>query len=185
MKMESLMAGLLGSLKRWMGYEAQRSFYVRHCPEVANKSLFIRPMKKGDLKAVAAIEESAYNFPWSLGVFKNCLKVGYSCWIGEIGEEVVAYGILALAAGEAHVMNICVSPRYRGKSYGRMMLENLMEVARLHRADMILLEVRPTNEVAIHLYHKMGFNEIGRRKDYYPAVGGNREDALVMARMLE
>ena len=179
------MAEIWDSVKRWMGGEGQRSFYEKHCPEVAKRALFIRPMKKRDLKAVVAIEGAAYSFPWSLGIFKNCLKVGYSCWIGEVGSAVVAYGILSVAAGEAHVMNICVAPEWRGHGFGRRMLERLMEVARYHRADMILLEVRPSNEVAIHLYHTLGFNEIGRRKDYYPAEGGKREDALVLARMLE
>ncbi len=179
------MAALWDSFKRWIGCEEQRSFYVRYFPEVANQSLFIRPMKKGDLKAVVAIEASAYSFPWSLGIFKNCLKVGYSCWVGELGNEVVAYGILSVAAGEAHVMNVCVAPSCRGRRYGRTMMEHLMEVARNHRADMILLEVRPSNEAAIRLYHRLGFNEIGRRKNYYPAANGGREDALVMARMLE
>ncbi len=178
------MAEIWDSLMRWMGSETQRSFYEKHCPEIASHSLFIRPMKKRDLKAVSAIEASAYSFPWSLGIFKNCLKVGYSCWVGEVGSEVVAYGILSIAAGEAHLMNICVAPKWRGQGFGDMMLDRLMKVARDHRADMILLEVRPSNMVALHLYHKLGFNEIGRRKDYYPAANGKREDALILARML-
>lgn len=180
------MVEIWGSLKRWLGNDAQKTFYERHCPEAVKKVAFaIRPMKKKDLKAVAAIESTAYQFPWSLGIFKNCLKVGYSCWVGERGDEVVAYGILSIAAGEAHVMNICVAPAYQGRGFGRQMLEHLMQVARKNRADMILLEVRPSNRAAIGLYHRLGFNEIGRRKAYYPAAGGKREDALVMARMLE
>ncbi|GAB6067649.1 ribosomal protein S18-alanine N-acetyltransferase [Methylothermus subterraneus] len=179
------MGQILEALRRWVGGEAQRAFYKRHCPEVAKQAAFaIRPMRRRDLKAVAAIEQSAYAFPWPLDVFKSCLKVGYSCWVGEIGDEVVAYGILSLGAGEAHVMNICVAPRWQGQGYGRRMLEHLMQAARQHHADMMLLEVRPSNTVAIRLYHQLGFNEIGCRKDYYPAAGGRREDALVMARML-
>ncbi len=64
------------------------------------------------------------------------------------------------------------------------MMKHLMQAAREHGADMMLLEVRPSNKVAVRLYHQLGFNEIGRRKDYYPAAGGQREDALVLARML-
>ncbi len=180
------MVEILGSLKRWIGSDAQKAFYRRHCPEAVKRVAFaIRPMKKRDLKAVTAIETAAYRFPWSLGIFKNCLKVGYSCWVGELGDDVVAYGILSIAAGEAHVMNVCVAPAYQGHGFGRQMLEHLMRVARQNRADMILLEVRPSNQAAIRLYHRLGFNEIGRRKNYYPADGGRREDALVMARMLE
>ncbi len=179
------MAQILETLRRWIGSDAQQAFYERHCPEAVKKATFeIRPMKKKDLKAVAAIEQSAYAFPWPLDVFKSCLKVGYSCWVGEVGGEVVAYGILSVGAGEAHVMNVCVAPQWQGQGYGQKMMEHLMQAAREHCADMILLEVRPSNKVAIHLYHRLGFNEIGRRKDYYPAAGGRREDALVLARML-
>lgn len=180
-----MIAQILETLKRWVGGDAQRSFYERYCPEAVKKVAFeIRPMKKKDLKAVATIEQSAYSFPWSLDIFKSCLKVGYSCWVGEIGNEVIAYGILSIGAGEAHVMNVCVAPKWQGQGYGQKMMQHLMQAAREHRADMMLLEVRPSNKVAICLYHQLGFNEIGRRKDYYPAPGGRREDALVLARML-
>lgn len=179
------MAQILETLKRWVGSDAQRSFYERYCPEAVKKVAFeIRPMKKKDLKAVAAIEQSAYPFPWPLDIFKSCLKVGYSCWVGEVGNEVVAYGILSIGAGEAHVMNVCVAPQWQGRGYGQKMMKHLIQAAREHHADMMLLEVRPSNKVAVHLYHRLGFNEIGRRKDYYPATGGQREDALVLARML-
>lgn len=181
-----VMAHIWDSLSRWIRNDTQRSFYERHCPEVLKKeSMEIRPMRKRDLKSVVAIESSAYSFPWSLDIFKNCLKVGYSCWVGERGGEVITYGILSVAAGEAHVMNICVAPKWQGCGYGYRMLKRLMQVAWSHRAEMILLEVRPSNKAAIHLYQKLGFNEIGQRKGYYPAAGGKREDAIVLARMLE
>ncbi|WP_022948849.1 ribosomal protein S18-alanine N-acetyltransferase [Methylohalobius crimeensis] len=176
---------ILATLKRWVGSDAQRAFYERYCPEAVKKVAFeIRPMKKKDLKAVAAIEESAYPFPWPVEIFKSCLKVGYSCWVGEMGDEVIAYGILSVGAGEAHVMNICVSPRWQGAGYGQRMMECLIQAAKEKRADMVLLEVRPSNEAAVNLYYRLGFNDIGRRKDYYPAEAGKREDALVLARTL-
>ncbi|MCX8049800.1 MAG: ribosomal protein S18-alanine N-acetyltransferase [Methylohalobius sp.] len=179
------MAQILEVLKRWIGSDAQRSFYERYCPEAVRENGFtIRPMRRKDLKAVAAIEQSAYAFPWSLDIFKSCLKVGYSCWVGEMANEIIAYGILSVGAGEAHVMNVCVAPQWQGRGYGRMMMRHLMQAAREHRAEMILLEVRPSNKSALHLYLQLGFNEIGRRKDYYPAAGGQREDALVLARIL-
>jgi ribosomal-protein-alanine N-acetyltransferase len=180
------MAQILEALRRWVEGDAQRAFYERCCPEVAKQGVFtIRPMRRRDLKAVAAIEQAAYAFPWPLDVFKSCLNVGYSCWVGEVGGELVAYGILSIGAGEAHVMNLCVAPKWQGRGYGREMMQHLIQTARAHRADMMLLEVRPSNQPAIRLYHQLGFNEIGRRKDYYPAAGGKREDALVLARTLE
>ncbi len=176
---------VFAALKKILFSDSQKQFYSHHFPDVSQEEgMQFRPMKKSDLKAVATIEEQSYPFPWSLGIFKNCLKVGYSCWVGEAEDEIVAYGILSIGAGEAHVMNVCVAPQYQGQGYGREMMYHLMEVARHHRADMMLLEVRPSNKAAVHLYRKLGFNEIGMRKDYYPAGGNKREDALVLARML-
>lgn len=176
---------VFAALKKIFFFDSQKQFYSQHFPDVSQEEgMQFRPMRKSDLKAVVTIEEQSYPFPWSLGIFKNCLKVGYSCWVGEAEGEVVAYGILSIGVGEAHVMNVCVSPRCQGQGYGREMMLHLMEVARNHRADMMLLEVRPSNKVAVHLYRKLGFNEIGTRKGYYPAGANKREDALVLARML-
>lgn len=176
---------VLAALKKIIFNDGQKSFYKQHFSGISQPAVMqFRPMKKIDLGAVAAIEESAYPFPWTLGIFKNCLKVGYSCWVGEVEGVVAAYGILSLGAGEAHVMNVCVSPKFQGKGYGRQMMQHLIEIARGHRADMMLLEVRPSNKPAISLYRQLGFNEIGMRKGYYPAAGSLREDALVLARML-
>ena len=96
---------------------------------------------------------------------------------------LIPYGIVTVGAGESHVLNVCISPTMQGRGYGRRMMKKLMEVAKSHHAEMMILEVRPSNPIAIKLYHDLGFNEIGTRKGYYPAKKG-REDAIVMARML-
>ncbi|WP_348759247.1 ribosomal protein S18-alanine N-acetyltransferase [Candidatus Methylocalor cossyra] len=167
-----------------MSYDAETEFYYKHFPSlVETAELVLRPMRRSDLKAVAAIEKLAYEFPWEPATFRDCFNVGYSCWIGERAGQVVSYGICSVGAGESHILNLCVAPASQRQGYGRRMLEKLMEVARNHRAESIFLEVRPSNKAAIRLYRQMGFNEIGTRKDYYPARKG-REDALVMARML-
>jgi ribosomal-protein-alanine N-acetyltransferase len=178
------MSGLFDAFRQWMDYDAERDFYEKHFPSlVENPELTFRPMRKADLKAISAIEERAYEFPWEPATFKDCLKVGYCCWVAERARQVVAYGILTVGAGESHVLNLCIDPQIQGKGFGRMMMAKLMEVARGHRAEMMILEVRPSNTRAIKLYHSLGFNEIGQRKGYYPARNG-REDALVLARML-
>lgn len=171
-------------IKRWMSYDAERDFYYRHFPQLAERAEFqLRPMQRADLAAVNRIEQEAYEFPWEPVAFRDCLAVGYCCWVGEKAGEVLSYGIVSVAAGESHILNLCVAPHAQGNGYGRRMLEKLLEVARGHRAEMILLEVRPSNTLAQSLYHKLGFNEIGTRKDYYPGRQA-REDALVLARML-
>ena len=141
----------------------------------------LRPMRAEDLDQVAAIEQRAYEFPWTHGIFKDCLKAGYACWVlSRTGGEIVGYGVLSVAAGEAHVLNVAVAPEECGQGHGRRVMLRLLDLARWHRVQRLFLEVRPSNERAIQLYHHLGFNEIGRRPNYYPARRG-REDAIVMA----
>lgn len=175
---------MLDRARRWLRYDAETEFYYKHFPSlVDNAELALRPMERHDIELVAAIEASAYEFPWELETFRSCFKIGYHCWIGERAREVVGYGISTIGAGESHVLNVCVAPGWQGKGYGRAILQRLIDEATRFRADSMFLEVRPSNPNAIKLYHSMGFNEIGSRKDYYPARFG-REDAVVMARML-
>ena len=143
----------------------------------------IRIMRQADLEAVADIEQRAYAFPWTVGIFRDCLKVGHECWVLDCRAGIIGYGVLSCAAAEAHVLNLCVAPEHQGHGHGRHILRRLVDIARWHMADRVFLEVRPSNPGAIALYHAEGFNEIGRRPNYYPAPKG-REDAIVMAREL-
>lgn len=140
----------------------------------------LRPMREDDLDAVHAIEVRAYPFPWTAGVFRDCLRADYPAWVLHMDGRIIGYFLLSLAAGEAHVLNVCVAPQYQGLGHGRKLLRAIMHLARGRNAQRIFLEVRPSNRGAIALYLAEGFNEIGRRPRYYPARDG-REDALVMA----
>jgi len=140
----------------------------------------LRAMRELDLERVVAIEQQAYAFPWTYGIFRDCLRAGYGCWVLEQVDTIIGYGILSVAAGEAHILNVCVMPAAQGAGHGRRLVLRLLDLARWHRAERVFLEVRPSNPRAIALYHELGFNEIGRRPNYYPAANG-REDALVMA----
>ena len=142
--------------------------------------LQLRPMTSDDVKAVMGIEEASYEFPWTKGIMHDCLRVGYCCWVICLGQRVVGYGIISVAAGECHILNLCVHPDMRGHGLGRHLLVHLLQLAREHRADAAFLEVRASNLAAIELYRSLGFNEVGLRRDYYPAHGG-REDAVVFA----
>ena len=178
------MSGFFDTLRRWIVYDADREFYAKFNPSLVDAAeLEFRPMRKSDLKAISVIEQIAYEFPWETSTFKDCLSVNYCCWVGEKLGQVVAYGIVTVGAGESHVLNVCISPSMQGRGYGRRMMKKLMEVAKSHHAEMMILEVRPSNPIAIKLYQDLGFNEIGTRKGYYPAKKG-REDAIVMAIML-
>ncbi len=141
--------------------------------------LRFRPMTEADLQRVLRIERAAYPYPWSLGNFRDCLHAGYSCWVAELDGELVGYSVLLAAAGEGHVLNCCVSPPWQGRGYGRLLMEHLIERARVHGVENIYLEVRPSNTAALRLYQRLGFEGIALRRGYYPADEG-REDALVM-----
>jgi len=144
----------------------------------------LRPMRDVDLDAVMDIETRAYPFPWTAGIFRDCMRAGYPMWVQEQlaadGTTIVGYGVLSIAADEAHVLNLCTAPGHEGRGLGERMLKALLRIARGSGAQRVFLEVRPSNPRAIALYDRSGFNEIGRRPRYYPAHDG-REDAIVMA----
>jgi ribosomal-protein-alanine N-acetyltransferase len=144
----------------------------------------LRPMRDSDLDAVMRIEEAAYPFPWTRGIFRDCMRAGYPMWVQERDGGIVGYGVLSIAADEAHVLNLCTAPGNEGHGLGQRMLQVLLRIARGGGAQRVFLEVRPSNPRAIALYDRSGFNEIGRRPRYYPAAGHGREDAIVMAREL-
>ena len=140
----------------------------------------LRPMRDDDLDAVMEIERRAYPFPWTRGIFRDCLRAGYPALVLVARGDVVGYGLLSVAAGEAHILNVCADPALPRQGYGRRLLRALLLQARGRGAQRVFLEVRPSNPAAIALYDAEGFNEIGRRPRYYPAASG-REDAIVMA----
>lgn len=143
----------------------------------------IRTMTYADLKQVMEVELRAYPHPWTIGIFRDCIRVGYNCWVAVLNDQIIGYGIVMLAAGEAHVLNLCVSPDYQRRGVGRELLQHLSRRAQLSDIDMILLEVRRSNQAAIDLYHNEGFHELGVRNNYYPD-GQGREDAIILARYL-
>jgi ribosomal-protein-alanine N-acetyltransferase len=140
----------------------------------------LRPVSGADLDAVMEIEQRAYDFPWTRGIFSDCLRVGYCCWCYDLGRRIRGYGVMSVAAGEAHILNLTVSPDAQRQGVGSRLMRHFLQLARRHDADTVMLEVRPSNIGAIRLYEKFGFNEIGVRRDYYPA-GQGREDALLLA----
>lgn len=144
----------------------------------------IRPMFADDLDAVLANEFTGYDFPWTRGVFTDCLKAGNQCWVLEKNGDVVGHAIVTVGAGEAHLLNVCIRGSEQGRGLGRALVLHAMEKARDAGADALFLEVRPSNHVAARLYESLGFIEVGVRKNYYPAPFGH-EDARVLVLDLE
>jgi ribosomal-protein-alanine N-acetyltransferase len=140
-------------------------------------------MRHEDLPHVSSIERRSYDFPWSHGVFRDCLLAGYQCIVLERDGDVAGYGILSVAAGEAHILNLCVEPAYRAHGYGERLLDDMLLRARTATVREIFLEVRPSNANALALYRKKGFFKVANRPAYYQAHEG-REDAAVLAKKL-
>jgi ribosomal-protein-alanine N-acetyltransferase len=137
-------------------------------------------MLPADLKTVTRIEHTAYEYPWSLGIFRDCMLAGYYSLALDVNGVMTGYGIMSVAAGEAHILNLCVHPSSQRLGYGRQLLDALLERARECAVRKVFLEVRPSNKAALNLYHSMGFVQIGVRPAYYHAANG-REDAIVLS----
>ncbi|MES2917596.1 MAG: ribosomal protein S18-alanine N-acetyltransferase [Pseudomonadota bacterium] len=140
----------------------------------------IRSLDLADLPAALALEKRAHAFPWSQGNFGDAHASGYYMVVMEEGGRLIGYGIVQVILDEGHLLNITVDPDLHGRGLGRTLLQHLLDYA-AQKTDTLFLEVRPSNRRAIALYQAAGFNEIGLRRHYYPAVGGGREDALLMA----
>jgi ribosomal-protein-alanine N-acetyltransferase len=155
----------------------------------------LRHMVAADLLGVLAVENVAYPYPWTEGIFRDCLRVGYHCLVAEPAPgtvpwlaraapvPLVGHAVMSAAVGECHLLNLCVHPDWQGRGLGRRMLLRLFSIGRANNADTAFLEVRASNRRAIALYEAEGFCEVGLRRGYYPA-GDRREDAVVMARPL-
>jgi ribosomal-protein-alanine N-acetyltransferase len=138
-------------------------------------------MTLADLGLVMRVEQDVYEFPWTDRIFSDCIRVGYLCWMAAHEQIIVGHAVISVTAGESHMLNLSIAREHQCKGYGRQFIEFLVEEAHARDAQTMLLEVRPSNTTAINCYNSAGFNEIGCRKDYYPAADG-REDAILFAR---
>jgi ribosomal-protein-alanine N-acetyltransferase len=142
------------------------------------------PMVAADLDDVLAVEQIIYPHPWTRGNFVDSLASGYNAWVLRDQGELAGYFLLMAAVDEAHLLNVSVAAARQGDGLGRYLLDKVAACARGLGAESILLEVRPSNLRALKVYQRYGFVEIGRRKAYYPAHNGQREDAIVMRYVL-
>lgn len=144
----------------------------------------MRNVTEADLPQLLVIEHLTQTAPWTEDIFKRCMEVGYDCWCIEEDEAIIGFIMMSSTlTGEAHILNLCVTPAYQRKGYGKILLAYAIAQAKQKGMGIIYLEVRRGNYPAIELYHKMGFMQIADRKNYYPTSTG-REDALVFAKDL-
>lgn len=140
-------------------------------------------MVAADVAAVMDIENRVYPFPWTEGNFNDSLANGHECWICSDAAGMVGYAVMMQVLDEIHLLNISIAAECQRQGLGSELLEFLFAEARNAGAQTMFLEVRPSNASGRALYRRYGFEEIGRRRGYYPGHG-EREDAVVMKRTL-
>lgn len=142
-----------------------------------------RRMVEADLDAVLEIENAVYTHPWTRGNFTDSFAAGYHCWVMECRGTLSGYGVVAVAAGEAHLLNLSIAADRQRRGLGSELLRFMLKLARDYGAERLFLEVRASNQAAQELYVRQGFARIAVRRGYYPATSG-REDAVVMEKTL-
>jgi len=145
----------------------------------------MRVMTVDLLDAVLAIEVQAYTFPWTRGNFIDSIAAGYLARaLCAADGELIGYFVAMPGFEEMHLLNVTVAARHEGQGHGRRLLAELYALSSGFAAGAVWLEVRESNARARALYLREGFTEAGRRRDYYPAPAGRREDAILMTRSL-
>ena len=144
-----------------------------------NESVTVRPMVMTDVDGVMAVEHDSFLTPWSRSAFEEELAQNRRARyiVAEENGAIVGYAGTWLVINEAHVTNVAVSSQRRREGIGRLLMQNLMELARDNDMESMTLEVRVSNAAARHLYAQMGFVEAGIRKNYYSET---KEDALIL-----
>jgi ribosomal-protein-alanine N-acetyltransferase len=146
--------------------------------------MILRDMSEADLEAVLRIEREAHAHPWTLGNFSDAIHSRYQCKVYESESgEMLGYAVLMLAVDEAELLDIAIAPKQQQHGWGRKLLDEMLTLARRHEMQRVVLEVRASNSAAIALYRRVDFQDIGLRREYYPAQNG-REDAILMGKEL-
>lgn len=144
--------------------------------------MIIRRMNLSDIAAIAALEKQCFSDPWSEHSIASELHNRLSYWlVAEVNGQVVGYVGSQSVLDGADMMNLAVSPEHRRQGIGEALVEELANYLQSNGIIALLLEVRASNQPAIALYKKMGFEQVGRRPRYYR---NPREDALILRKEL-
>jgi ribosomal-protein-alanine N-acetyltransferase len=147
--------------------------------EPASLYSLVRRLGVSDLDRVMEIELEVYPYPWTRGIFTDCIRVGYDCWGLQAGDKLIGYCIQTHAAGENHLLNLCLDSEWQRQGFGSLLLGHAIRQARLQDCDFMFLEVRLSNLAGMQLYEKNGFIIFGERPDYYRSEEG-KESATIM-----
>jgi ribosomal-protein-alanine N-acetyltransferase len=139
------------------------------------------PLSEARLEAVVAIEEQAYEHPWTRGNFMDSVRAGYQAQLLVAGPQLLGYFVAMKGVDEVHLLNLTVAPEMQGQGWGRVMLDALAQWSRGQGAQWLWLEVRASNQRAQLVYTRHGYRKVGERRGYYPNGLAKREDAVVMS----
>lgn len=143
----------------------------------------ILPMKAEHTERLAELEKLCFSAPWSRQALLDEVKNPSACFVTALEDDVIlGYGGMHGACGEFYIDNIAVFPHHRSKGVGAALLKDLCARAQDLGGEFISLEVRPSNEGALRLYARLGFQEVGRRKNFYT---GPEEDGLILTKYFE
>lgn len=137
----------------------------------------IRPMTESDIIYVVQIDEVIHYSSWTDAWFHLALQNPYQAYVLEKEGAVIGFVVIRKVLDEWDLLNIGVAQDYQHQGYGRQLLQHVIEMAESVQCKAIFLEVRASNQAAIHLYEQCGFQRIGIRKDYYQAP--QVEDAML------
>ena len=143
----------------------------------------IEKMNAGQVAQIAALEKICFSDPWSENSIASELENKLAHWlVAQEGEMVAGYIGSQTVMGESDMMNVAVHPDFRRRGIAEALVKRLVEDLQAMESHCLTLEVRATNAPAIALYEKLGFSQIGRRKNYYR---NPREDALILRKEWE
>ncbi|HHU0022530.1 TPA: ribosomal protein S18-alanine N-acetyltransferase, partial [Legionella pneumophila] len=149
--------------------------------------LNIRRMKDSDIENVYSIETNVHIAPWSKDILRDCVLVGYDCRVLEINNGdssiLAGYIISRISNNSCHILNLCIAKPLQSKGLGRKLLQTVLySLSKYTQTESVILEVRPSNSAALHLYETMGFEKVEIKKDYYKDKN-TVEDAILLKKL--
>ena len=120
---------------------------------MSDPGLWFRRMTLGDVDRVMKVEHEVYEFPWTDKIFNDCIRVGYYCWLALQRQNIVGHAVISVSAGESHMLNLSIAREYQRRGFGKQFIEFLIQQAQAKQVQTMLLEVRPSNTVAINCYN--------------------------------
>jgi ribosomal-protein-alanine N-acetyltransferase len=168
-------------------WNAGKPYHIDYNSEGYGMELRVRPMQHYDIDSVYAIELAGHRSPWSRDILRDCVLVNYDCRVIEVvtnvGIMLAGYVICRYDEKMCHILNLCIKSTLQGKGYGQFLLRNVINTQKNTPVDTIILEVRPSNIVAIHVYQKIGFQQTGIKPGYYHDEN-IIEDAVILQKKL-